>query len=448
MTQAVVLGAGMAGLLAARVLSDFFDTVTVVERDTLSDGPAQRPGVPQGKHLHSCLTGGTRILDELFPGILTELADAGAVVVDDGDLSRIYTRLGRYVFRPPGRFADPAALTFILASRPFLEYHVRRRVLALSNVTVLDRHDVIEPVTANGVITGARIVDRGTEVETLLDADLVVEARGRGTRTAALLERMGYPRPQELTSPANWAYSSQFFRIPDGALTEKLILVDVGRNRPRGALVAYEDDTWILTIGRANDTGSPPTDFAGMLAEADAVLPAPVRRGLRHAEPIGPTAVSRSTEGVWRRYDKMAALPKGLLITGDALCSLNPIYGQGMTMAAIEALVLRDCLRGNRIDDFYKGAAKHIAPVWAINQANDRAGLPDRRRTWKRRVQAWTVSAMFRAVERDMTVAEPFFRVNHLIDPPARLRDPVLLMRVLRANLMCLGPRWRRHALP
>src|SRR5690348_11825692 len=133
--HAVVLGAGMAGLLAARVLSEFYDSVSVIERDRLPDYPCHRRGIPQGRHLHNFHSRGLQVLDELFPGLLEELARAGAVVVDDGDLANFYVRFGRYELKQKGTFADPEALALYMATRPFMEFHLRRRVKALPNVT-------------------------------------------------------------------------------------------------------------------------------------------------------------------------------------------------------------------------------------------------------------------------------------------------------------------------
>src|SRR5271168_2148496 len=144
--HAVVLGAGMAGLLAARVLSEFYNTVTIVERDELPQLPVQRKGIPQGLHVHAFMSRGSHVLGQLFPGLLDELVDAGANVWNDGDLSRVCFRSGRYEFKNSGRFADPAASATYLATRPFLETHVRRRVRAINNVLILDGHDVVAPV--------------------------------------------------------------------------------------------------------------------------------------------------------------------------------------------------------------------------------------------------------------------------------------------------------------
>ena len=138
------------------MLSEFYDSVTVVERDKLPDSPSQRKGVPQGRHVHMFLSRGTQALAELFPGLLDELAEAGAVVVTDGDLSRIYARVGGWELKRSGRLADPTVLTRCLASRPFVEFHVRRRVMGLPKVTFLDGHDAVEPLTAADAVAGVR----------------------------------------------------------------------------------------------------------------------------------------------------------------------------------------------------------------------------------------------------------------------------------------------------
>jgi 2-polyprenyl-6-methoxyphenol hydroxylase-like FAD-dependent oxidoreductase len=436
--HAVVMGAGMAGLLVARVLSEFYRTVMVVERDVLPDGPVARKGVPQGRHIHSCLSRGSQVMGELFPGLLDELAEAGAVVVDDGDLSRIHARVGRYELNPSGHFADPAALVLHLASRPFLEFHVRRRVGLLDNVAILDDRTLVEPIARAGSITGVRVVDSdGVGVE--LEADLVVDATGRASRIPALLESLGYPRPGEHRTAVNWAYSSQLMSIPEGELTERLAMVNPGTGKPRALLVAYEHGQWMLAIGRASNTGAPPTDFAGMLAAAEEIMPATIAAGLRSAKPLADVTVFRNATGVWRRYDQMPRFPAGLLVVGDAWCSLNPIYGQGMTMAALEALALRDCLRAGRADlarRFFALAAEHIGPVWSGNRVNDGGATSTRRsRSVSRRLRRWTINAVLQAASADVAVAEQLLRVNNLVDPPARMQNRALLPRILFAKL-------------
>jgi 2-polyprenyl-6-methoxyphenol hydroxylase-like FAD-dependent oxidoreductase len=425
----------MAGLLAARVVSEFYEAVTVIERDRLPDGPTQRKGIPQGPHLHNLMNRGTHVLEELFPGFLEEIVAAGANVIDDGDLSRVYARFGRYGLNRSGKFADPSTVAFYLASRPFLEFHVRRRVSALANVRFLDAHEAVEPLAATADrVTGVLVVERATGVASALSADLVVDAMGRAARTPAFLEKLGYGRPVERRSAARANYSSQLLRIPEGLFAERLIFVQ-GQSAG-GGLLAYEGGTWILSVGRAG--AEPPTDFAGMIEVAEQFAPPSVVAGLRSAEPVGDVAVFRFYDAVWRRYDRMPRFPVGLLVMGDALCTLNPIYGQGMTLAALEALALQDYLRGDSAvsQEYFRAAAEYIGPTWAMNQANDGTQTPAQGwRAVSRRLANWVVSAGMTAAERDMVLTERFFRVAQLFDPPSRLRDPSLFMRVILGNL-------------
>jgi 2-polyprenyl-6-methoxyphenol hydroxylase-like FAD-dependent oxidoreductase len=429
----------MAGLLTARVLSEFYDEVTIVERDRLPDSPIQRRGIPQGRHLHSFLSRGCQLLDQFFPGILGELVDAGAHLMDDGDLSRIYTRLGAYQMNRSDKFADPAALVFYLASRPFVEFHVRRRVAALQNVKFVDHHDITAPtVVTPDRIMGVLLVNRDTGERATLDADLVVDAMGRGARTPAFLESLGYDRPAEQRSASNWAYSSQLLRIPDGAIAEKMLLIESEKGLPRAGLLAYEHATWILTVGQRVADGDPPTDLAGLLALAERCMPRSILAGLRSAQPLDDVAIFRNTGGLWRRYDRMQDFPAGLLVIGDALCSLNPIYGQGMTMAALEALALQDYLRAGREEPqrFFRAAASYIGPTWAMNQSRDRGPSSlDRRRSMQSRLAIWTVNKALKTAENDIVLTERFFRVTNLVDPPSRLQDPVLIARVIVGSL-------------
>lgn len=439
--HAVVLGAGIAGLFAARVLSEFYDSVSVVERDRLADYPSDRKGVPQGRHVHMFLGRGTQILAELFPGLLDELSSAGAVVINDGDLSRFYARTGRFELKRSGTLSDPAALTLCLASRPFMEFHVRRRVAALPNVTFMDSHEVVELCAAAGAVTGVRIAHRGNGAATVLDADLVVDAMGRAARTPAFLETLGYPRPRENRSPVTLAYSSQSLCIPKGRLNKQLVAFNQGPGRPGGLLLACEHDTWMMAVGRSAEGATAPADFAEMLTLAQDALPPELTDGLRRADAVGEIAMFRSPAAVWRRYEQLVRFPRGLLVMGDALCSPNPFYGQGMTMAAQQAMTLRDCLQAGDAElapRFFRGAARDIGPTWARNQAGDRGPSAGRKRSMRQRLRGQIIRATMKAANHDTVVAERLLRVTHLIDPPTRLQEPALVPRILMANLLHL----------
>lgn len=435
--HAVVLGAGIAGLTAAAVLADHYVTVTVVERDRLPDKPIDRRGAPQGRHLHSLLSRGSQLLGEFLPGFLADLTEAGVQVLDDRDMGRIYSRIGAYTFDRSRPVADPAALTTYQASRPFLEFHLRQRVAALPNVGFREGCDVGEFVsTTAGRVTGVTVVDRDTRVTETVHADLIVDATGRATRTPLLLEKLGYARPPERTFTANGVYHSQQITIPDqNRFRERMILVLPEGKAQRGGLVACEDGMWTLTVAsRANDLGRAPTDLAEMWALAEDFMPTHVHSWLRHAQPLSEVSTYRYPGGVWRRYDQMTRYPLGLVVIGDALCSLDPINGQGMTMATLHADILRRSMtRPNYVDPqgFYRQAASIIGPVWATNArptvgpaaAEAGASLANRARHWSQR-------KILEAAVHDVVVTERLMRVANFVDPPKRLLDPAFLARV------------------
>lgn len=436
-SHAVVVGAGIAGLLSARVLAESFDSVTVLERDRLPGHPTYRKGVPQGRHLHQFLTRGTQVLDELLPGVLSELAAAGAIV---NDPSRVYAQVGRHHLNSAGRLDDPWALTYYQASRPFVEFHIRRRLEAIDNITFLDGHEAVDLVTSDGAVTGIHVTNRDSGDPTTLVADLVVDATGRATHTPALLERNGFSSPPEKRAAANWAYSGQLLHIPAGRITPQMVsMLDQGQRSTRLLLLAYEHNTWILAVGEVTQHAPPPTDYAQLLVAAEQIVPGTVMAGLRTATPIGDIAIFRNTAAVWRRYDQMTQLPAGVLVIGDALCTLDPIWGQGMTMAAVQALALRNCLREGTTDlprRFFTATVPHIRSAWAMNQHNDRTALAaDTRFPLRRRIGQWITNAALQAAATDTTITERLFRVANLVDPPRRLQDPALIPRIAIANL-------------
>jgi 2-polyprenyl-6-methoxyphenol hydroxylase-like FAD-dependent oxidoreductase len=447
--HAVVLGAGMAGLFAARVLSEFYETVTVVERDELPQSPLQRKGIPQGWHVHAFTCGGSHVLGRLFPGLLDELVAGGANVWDDGDLSRVCFRYAGYEFKNCGIFADPAASATYLASRPFLEAHVRRRVRAIDNVQILDGHDVVAPVADTpDRVTGVRVVNRETGDETVLNVQLVVDAMGRGASTPAFLDSLGYGRPAEQRSKTRVIYASQMLRIPPGIVTEKLTLVvPGGGQRTGGGIIVCENDTMIVTVSGV-DGHQPPTDLAGMLDSAAQFAQPSVLAPLRAGTPLGEVSTYRYPGSMWRRYDQMHRFPAGLLVFGDAIASFNPSYGQGMTMAALQALALKDCLARGDTDlarRFFAAAAQPLGMVWQANRMTGEFAAASRKgpsgratsplRQVQRRLTAWWMDQIMTAVGNDIAIAETLFRVRNFTAPPTRLQDPRFHARVVVANL-------------
>jgi len=437
--HAVVLGASMGGLLAARVLGDFYDAVTVVERDVLPETAVNRRGVPQGRHGHLLQSRGSQILDELFPGFLDELVAAGASVFgDDDDLSKMYLSHGGHLFPHSGRFND---IQLVLPSRPLLESHVRRRLRAVANVTILEGHDVGELTSTppRDRVTGAYIRARADGSERVLGADLVVDAMGRGARTPAFLEGLGYGRPVEDHIGVRLVYSSQLLRLLPAMLNETMVIIGPIPGRPTGmVLFSNENNTWMFTafgmVGRI-----PPDELAAMFAFVEEFAPAHVLAAIRTAEPLGEVARHRIPSSQWRRYDKMRRFPAGLLILGDAICSLNPIYGQGMTVAALEALALQRCLR--RGEDglarrYFQATAKTVGVAWQLAAGAD-LSLPEVEgpRPLPVRIATKYVDRVLAAAESDIAVAEQFAKVVGFLDPPTSLFHPALIARVATTNL-------------
>jgi 2-polyprenyl-6-methoxyphenol hydroxylase-like FAD-dependent oxidoreductase len=437
--HAVVLGASMAGLLAARVLAEFYRTVSVVDRDECGDDPVPRRGVPQGRHIHALTPGGAQVMGELLPGLLEELVTAGVPVWDDGDMSMVDFSVGGHRFVRSGRVGDDQAVTVYYPSRPFLEGCVRRRLRAVANVTLLPRHDVAE-VTSTAQrdrVTGVRLVS-GDGEDTSVAADLVVDATGRGSRMPLFLENLGYGRPSEDEVVVRLAYVSQALRIPPGVLRENLVVVfpEPGRHTLM-ALCRYENGISMLTVGGMLGE-EPPTNSVEMAAFAEKFAPASAVAALRAAEPVGDISRYRVPSNRWRRYDKMTRFPKGLLVCGDAICSFNPIYGQGMTVAALDAKALRDCLRDGQHDlsrRFFRGSAKIVGVAWRMAAGSDLA-LPEVQgpRSWSMRLTNLYTERVLTAAESDPFVANSFLRTAGFVDPPTALMQPGVLRRVAMAH--------------
>ncbi len=427
MRHAVVLGAGIGGLLAARALADFAEQVTVIERDELAAGTDHRKGIPQGWHFHTLLRHGGIVLDSLFPGLNEDLVEAGAptasglevrLILSGHDLSRVDT-----------------GARAIQLSRPMLENAIRARVADIPHVKIIDGQPAVGLRATAGRITGVRIVTPSGEE--IVHADLVVDAMGRSARTPAWLTELGYQAPAEDRIKVDIRYVSRTMRLAANTTPpDMLTLVGPVPGRTRAlAFAALEDDRWIFTaVGMAGDHPTD-TDPQALLDFIKTVAPHEVYAALQNAEELSEPRAQTFPASIRRRYEKLPAFPAGLLVFGDAICSFNPIYGQGMSVAAIEAEILQQCLRDGEHDlapRFFRAAAKAIEPAWRMSAGGD-LRLPEIEgpRPLITKLINRYIGRLHRVAVHDKVVSGTFRSVGGLIKPPSAVLSPRILLRVL-----------------
>lgn len=444
--RAVVIGAGMAGLLAARVLSDRFDEVVVVERDAAPEPDAPRKGVPQGAHIHLLLIRGAEAMERLLPGLFDAVAADGGVV---GDSTRDLAFFNFGAWQPRGVSQLPARLQ----SRPFLEAHVARRVAALANVRFLHRHEASSPrFDAAGRLRELEARPRGGGDPVALESDLVVDAAGRGSATPAWLGEGGWPVPDTTRIGMPITYASRMFRIPPGAHDWRGMLVypRVPEQTRGAALYFQEGDRWIATLGSYIGEEPPRSDAAFL--EFARGLPSPeIEALIREAEPLSPIQAFRYPGAERRHYERLAHFPTGLAVMGDAVCSFNPVFGQGMTAAALQAEHLARCLDAHGVDalarPFARGVARICDTPWFLSTTLDlRYPHAVGRRSPIQPAVNWYLDRFFLAMADDFSLFRDFMRVLHQLAPPSTLARPRALGRVLAALLR--PPRRFEHERP
>jgi len=442
--HAIVIGASMGGLLAARALSDFYAAVTVLERDTFPVSDVPRKGVPQGRHAHGLLARGRAVIEDFFPGWTDEVVACGGA---RGDIAGDVTWIGHGVTIK----SAPSEMVGLLASRPVLEGHVRRRLMALSNVRMIE-DCVVQGLIADDsrvTIKGVR-AKVGNEAEQTMTADLVVDASGRGSSSPAWLENFGYARPEEEKIEIGIGYTTRIYRRHPADLGGKLaaIVAGSGPNWRSGAILYQAEDRWIVSIGGYFGDHAPDDDqmyaaYAGSLPTSD------IHDIVAHAEPVSDFARYRFPANLRRRYERLPRFPAGYLVFGDALCSFNPIYGQGMTVAAQEAALLRECLDAGQADlarRFFAAAATAIDTPWDIAVGNDlRHPQVEGPRSPKVRFINWYIGKLHMAARHDAKLTTAFLEVANLEAPPTKLLHPAIVLRVIGRNL---GMRGNADATP
>lgn len=431
---AIVIGGGLAGMLAVTALTGHVDAITVVERDRYPQGRAFRKGVPQARHLHILLSGGERALEELLPGTVDALGEAGARSLE---LPRdLLTRT------PTGwqRRFDERRHRTLSVTRPVLDAVVRERVLRAAADSGT-RVEVLEATEAVGLtgdarrVTGVRVRSRdGARFGRELTAGLVVDASGRASRTPQWYAALGRTAPHEVTVDAGIAYATRMYRPRDAATTEVGINVPGWPECPRGAAyVPVEDGNWLLTLSGVRGH-HPPTDAAEFTAFSATIGDPYVHELLSGAEPLSPVYGFRDTCNRRRHFERSGALPDGFLVLGDACCTFNPVYGQGMSVAALGALAVRGALAGGgSTAEAQRAVARAAEPAWLAAVGADRpyADPADTKAGAGERLTTWYLDRLAARAAIDPVVGAAYRDVFCLTAPPARLIAPRIALRTV-----------------
>jgi 2-polyprenyl-6-methoxyphenol hydroxylase-like FAD-dependent oxidoreductase len=435
--QAIVIGGSVAGLCAAKVLSAQFDQVIMLERDTeLGDGAAPRKGVPQGRHLHQLLVRGAIELERLFPGLRQDLLDAGATPVEwPADIAW-------YGPDGPGiRFAT--GLVTYSCSRPLLEVGIRRNLLQRGNVTIQGGADVVGllPDARDRGVAGVRLRDRGRSTEEYsLRAELVVDASGRSSRAPEWLGQLGYGSVRETVVNAQIGYATRVYAQPARHANDWRAMIIQGRapeDRRAGAIFPVEGGRWMVLLAGA-EADYPPTDDAGYLEYAYSLVSPAIGDALAGATPLSEVMSYRNTENRMRHYDEMRRWPERFVVLGDSACAFNPIYGQGMTTAALGALALEECLRADQGPSLARRFQQRLTRVtrtpWVMATGVDyrypaTQGAP---RGTLHTLQHEYIDAVLELATRSPAIYSAFARVMHLLSGPEHLLQPAVLWPALR----------------
>ncbi|QOZ47409.1 squalene monooxygenase [Bradyrhizobium sp. CCBAU 53340] len=432
--RAIVVGAGIGGLAAAKALASSFETVTVLERDALPSAPIARSGTPQARQIHVLLRGGLDALGELFPDFETELERAGAVRVRVGSQS---------LLELPGFDPFPRrdlGFDYLSMTRPLLEFTARRAVQRQSNI-VLDQHcRVTRFLEAPGkdAVAGVRY-ERGNASHELA-ADLVVDASSRGALTLDFLDRVGLPKPEETDIGIDLRYATATFEIPPGDPPDwRAVLHRPSVDNCRGGLlVPVEKNCWQVNLTALH--GEPvPESVAEFVAFAKTLRRQTIHDAIAGARPVGPIYRFAFPRSLRRHFAALERFPDRLLPLGDAICRFNPAFGQGMSVAAQEAVALRRLVeaRTSNADPlsgiarpFFAAVQDFLAAPWATAEGDfvyeKTRGL--RPNDFKER-QSFN-SALLRLAAEDAAVHRMMSEVTHLARPSSALHDPEIIDRV------------------
>lgn len=433
--HAIVVGAGIGGLAAAKALSSSFETITVLERDALPSAPIARSGTPQARQIHVLLRGGLDALSELLPDLETELERAGAVRVRVGSQARLEL---------PGFDPFPRrdlGFDYLSMTRPLLEFVARRAVQRESNIALNPHCRVTGFLEAPGkdAVAGVRY-ERGNGQSHELAADLVVDASSRGALTLDFLDRVGLPRPKETEIGIDLRYATAMFEIPSAAPPDwRAVLHRPAAQSGRGGLlVPVENNCWQVNLTHMHG-GALPENVGDFIGFARTLRTQTIYAAIKDAVPIGPIYRFVFPCSIRRRFEVLDRFPERLLPLGDVICRFNPAFGQGMSVAVQEAGALKGLIELRSSEphplkrlarSFFAGLPDLLAAPWAVAESDfaferTRGQRPDdfyQRMTFN--------AALQRLASEDASIHKVMSEVTHLLKQSSALRDPEIVSRV------------------
>ena len=444
-THAIVIGGSIAGLLAAHVLSNYFSQVTIIEKNQFPKEPLPRKGVPQSTQPHILLTKGYRIISEFFPDISAELLQKGALTIDWGQEFNCFSEYGWFAHT-----LEPSELISITCSRPLLEWAIREQIKKNTQIKFLEEHLVTGLIynQKEHLISGVKIRSLSSKDEKKEIAQLVLDCSGRSSKTPQWLKDIGLTPPPESIVDAYLGYATRRYREPKNfqAPWKVMLINHFPPEHPRlGYLAKIEQGEWIATLG-GYEKDFPPTYNEGFLNFASSLRNPSFYQAIKEAEPISPIFAYRATPNRLRHYEK-CNLPSGFLVLGDAVCSLCPVYGQGMTVSALSTLVLQKWLSKSQkfiftgltqslsSSSFQKNLARNNYSHWNLATAQDSRFLKTKGKInptfleglFQRYLQRLQVKATL-----DPMLYISFLEIAHSLKSPLNFFSPKLFWQLLK----------------
>ncbi|MFE9407832.1 NAD(P)/FAD-dependent oxidoreductase [Streptomyces sp. NPDC006704] len=437
--KAVVIGGGMAGMLAAAALVEHVDLVTVVERDVLPTGPEPRKGLPQARHVHVVWSGGARAMENLLPGLIDRWLKAGA--------RRIPLPTGLVSMQSQGWLRRWPEMQFMIAcSRDLLDWVVRDQVASRADVTVLEGTELLGLEGDSSRVTGVRVRSLKGE-ERVLEADLVVDASGRGSRAPLWLRALGVPTPREEKVDSGLVYASRLFEAPAGSDDYPLVNVQSDAREPvpgrTTTIVPIEGGRWLVTLSgtRGGEPSGDPEEFETFARSVRHPVVGELIAGMKALSDV---AVTRSTVNRRIFFEEVRPWPEGFVALGDAVATYNPVYGHGLTVAAQGAVALRDHVAAHGIAGpglarrVQRAAARPVTVAWELATGQDilYPGAKGKQPGLAAKVLRHYVDRLLLTATGRPLVTKAFFDVITLSAPLTALVRPEIVLAVLRGPVL------------